>query len=182
MASLGNPKAALNSTLVDCRFFRIHGEVGNRPDELPSGGILNIIVSTDLIEHPKRAEGNSLIAKAEIEITGVPKDKEPNNYAFKINIVAAGIFRLPSEVTPIDTRSEPIRTDLCQQLYPMVITEAKAVALKLGFNNVQLPWQLDSIPIAKPKANISKSKKSAPDKIATVDGKPKRPRAVKKET
>ena len=173
---MGTPKkqsSELNfARLIDCRFLRIHADIGKNVDEAGSGGgILRANINATLNENIDGYEADKFVASVNIDLAGYPQGAsgKPEAFAFKIVLTLAGVFEW---VDPIDRpkslKESPFAGHLCQQLYPMAIAEAKTVAQRLGFNNLDLPWQLGASPkkAAAPPAKPQRAKRTAAKKRA----------------
>lgn len=146
---MGSPRkshSTLNmpARLLDCQFVRIHADTGPGVDNM-KGGTIRANIDAGL----QRGADNKVLATVKIDLTGVPQgsSEKSSTFAFKIGLTLAGIFEWEDPKSfPIDLKENPIAAQLCQQLYPLAIAEAKAVAQRLGFNNLELPWQLGNKP------------------------------------
>lgn len=173
---MGTPKkqpSELNfARLIDCRFLRIHADIGKNVDEAgSSGGILRANISATLNENIDGIQADRFVASVNIDLAGYPQgvSGKPEAFAFKIVLTLAGVFEWVGKADrPKTLKESPLAAHLCQQLYPMAIAEAKAVAQRLGFNNLDLPWQLGASPkkAAAPPAKPQRGKRTPPKKKA----------------
>jgi hypothetical protein len=171
---MGSPKTtALNAArLLDCRFLRIHADVGQNVDDTGnSGGTIRVNINAALNEKIDGLDADKVVASINIDLTGFPKEAsgKPESFAFKIGLTLAGVFQWVTLANrPKNLKESPVAAHLCQQLYPMAIAEAKTVAQRLGFNNLDLPWQLGASPkkAAAPPAKPQRAKRTAAKKKA----------------
>lgn len=148
---MGPPKTALSAPrLLECRFLRINAEVGPQVDDTgSSGGVVRVNINAALNDKIDGMDADKLVASVNIDLTGVPQGAsgKPEAFAFKIGLTVAGVFEWAASADrPKNLKESSVAAHLCQQLYPMAIVEAKTVAQRLGFNNVDLPWQLGGKP------------------------------------
>lgn len=165
-----NPTLNMPARLLDCRFLRINAEMGTRLDDM-KGGTIQVNIDAGLNEKFDGADADKVLARVNIDLTGIPQGAgdKPESFAFKIGLSVAGIFVWEDRKShPADLKESPIAAQLCQQLYPMALAEAKAIAQRLGFNNLELPWQLGASPkkAAASPAKPQRSKRTPPKKRA----------------
>jgi hypothetical protein len=155
-----------NLHLSHTRYSRLVGETGTL--EATVGGILKITLSNSLEKIDSAA-----VVHVEIDVLAVPKAaKNLKDYAFKLGITVEGIYE-GDHADAASFASEDFRLSLSQPLYTMGVIELRDLAQKLGFSNIQLPWDISVL------SEKSKEKKPAlPEKA-----KPKKtPRPVAKKT
>lgn len=165
-----NPTLNMPARLLDCRFLRINAEMGSRLDDM-KGGTIQVNIDAGLNEKFDGADADKVLARINIDLTGIPQgaDDKPESFAFKISLSVAGIFVWEDRKSrPDDLKESPVAAQLCQQLYPMALAEAKAIAQRLGFNNLELPWQLGASPkkAAAPQAKPQRAKRTTAKKKA----------------
>ena len=107
------------------------------------------------------------VVRVEIDVLAVPKDsKNSKDYAFKLGITVEGIYEGELPIGP-SFDSEDFRLSLSQPLYAIGVIELRDLAQKLGFPNIQLPWDATVL------SRKTKQKKPAVRKAAKPKKAPK---------
>lgn len=127
----------VNLHLSHSRYARLSGETGTLDEE---GGVLKITLRNSIEKLDAAA-----VARVEVDVLAVPKDShEVKDFAFKLGITVEGIYEWePSAAPPPTLSTEDSRLALSQPLYTMAVVELRNLAQKLGFGNIQLPWDID---------------------------------------
>lgn len=141
----------MNIHLFHSRYSRVSGEIGTLPDI--KGGILKTTIGNSV----ERLSDSSAIARVEIDVLAVPKDsKVLKDFAFRLGITVEGIFKWDaSEETP-DFSDDALSSTLSQSLYAMGVIELRDIAQKLGYSNINLPWDI-SVLSQKSKGKITRA-------------------------
>lgn len=156
-------EALKSGRLSTVRFAKIAAETGR--EGAAKGGTLHLDIRAGLKSSSELE--NRAIGHVGIIVTGVPKGIDDRNvFAFRIEAVVEGNFEWESAKDMPDLKNPLIVQMLCQNLHTLGVLEVETLAGRLGYSNVTIPWQLDSI------------SKDAP----ATEEMPTKPRSIRAET
>lgn len=150
----------MNIHLFHSRYSRVSGEIGTLPDI--KGGILKTTIGNSI----EQLSDSSALARVEIDVLAVPKDsknpKDLKDYAFRLAITVEGIFNWDVQAETPDFSNDALSSTLSQPLYAMGVIELRDLAQKLGYSNINLPWDIHVL-----SQKSTENKPKAPRKLAS---------------
>lgn len=128
-----------NINLLSARFDNIRAEIGE--DSNVSGGTLNVTVKTKIAKNDVQNQAVGNVLCSIIAYRKGIDSKNKKSFVFKVGLEVEGVFEWAKGDAP-NLKDESVEHALLQSLYIMAITEAAAIAQKLGFPGVSLPLDL----------------------------------------
>lgn len=127
--------------LVNARFTQLSAEVGSHVDV--KGGRLDVNIQNKVKEG---ADASSILGEIIINVTGFPKTPTgEKEFVFKLIVKVAGMFKRDDCAEALNIKNESFRIALTQPLYTMGVVEVRALGQKLGFSNIDLPWDMKTL-------------------------------------
>lgn len=124
--------------LVDTRFTHLSAEVGNIVDA--KGGNLEVNIKTNI---KVGADKSNIIGEVDICVTGRPKEsKTEKEFSFKVIVKVAGKYKIDAGSEAFDTKKISNRQALVHPMVVLGVSEVRALGQKLGFPNINLPWDI----------------------------------------
>lgn len=163
-------EAAMNFSLKETRFSRVHGELGSGAS-ISGKGQLKAEISAGLQE---TEDSNQAVAQVSIKISGLPQDaKSDDQFAFQVEVIGNGLYEWPSGKRPTKLKDIELTRLLCQPIYTLAVSETIQLAQRLGFNNVKLPWDMPTKSDDAPPAKKPRTRKPAAKPVSAKPAKAK---------